>query len=330
MSEPLDTGIALLSLVLKPTTLVFNSGPFPICDYQGHIYNISVIEGTAKLVAGSPGPKIPVKYDEQITSTDDKRISGLAEELKSKIEEAFDIELTTFQMQWGLKNCSHPTLLGCNGTEFVTSGQLSEYIDLLPVVMVFYASEAAAQIIPSQCYTKGKNCFGGSQTIERSKIINIKIRKFMEAYGIADEQLSSYIKKRFSSLFPTMFMSSVPVCPTCFKYYSFKANVDQKNKNSSKTRPTTAQTQRAITRAQSQRPTTKQDTRSSLPMLSPPKPFGFTGDVTQSGLIMTQDYAAQAVQFAHKLYRNPPFNRPPPPPPPRKVHSSLNRRKSIT
>lgn len=313
---PLDIGCILLATVIKPVSTPFKSGPFSVADYQGHIFSVSVKDGKGFIVSGAPGPKVPTDFSKQINSTTDNQISKLSNELKHIIEEVNDVKIESYQLQWGIKEGSPPTLLGCNGTEVTAPPLLIEFQYLIPVFSLFYAAESSAQIIQSQCITKGKNCCGGSQTIERSKVISIKIKKLCEYLDLAeDDQYTNYLKKRFSTLLPMMMMANVPVCPACFKYYSFKANVDKNSK--------TQKTNNGAQNRERLRPKTAvPERRSSLPPIKPEKPFGEIGDMTASGLRYTQEFATKAVQFAHLVYRNPPFNRPYPLPPPSKSRNS--------
>jgi hypothetical protein len=127
----LDIVCVLLSLVVKPIPLIFNSNAFPVADYQGLIYSISVENGGATLTSGSPVPRDDPDFLQRFSTTDEwcpETLIEIADLLKVVTEKVNDISITTFSLQFGIPQGGSPTLLSCEGSHFTPSSYLEPIV----------------------------------------------------------------------------------------------------------------------------------------------------------------------------------------------------------
>jgi hypothetical protein len=50
----LDIVCILISAIINPNSVLFNSGPFPVIDHQGRIHSNFIADGVGVLSVGSP------------------------------------------------------------------------------------------------------------------------------------------------------------------------------------------------------------------------------------------------------------------------------------
>jgi hypothetical protein len=319
---PLDIVCLLLALVVKPVSCSFDSGPFSVADHNGHIFSVSVNAGVAKLASGSPIARPSVGYDEEVSTSDaacDRSLAAIAGQLKQRAEEVNDIAITGLALRFGLLRNRPPVLLGCAGSTFVPSSRLEPFVSAIQMITLFYALEASVVPITAECITRGRFCLAGSQTIERSRIVSLHIKKIVETLKFPDAS-AVYLKRRIMALLPAVMMQSVPVCGVCFKFYNLGASQKQSVTPSNGTRDSASLVSRQIiSRATIVRPKTTMVVRQSIPpslsrvpIVRAKPPVYRVGDVTPSGLRVTSDRSTVDLELARLVYRDPPFKRPSP------------------
>lgn len=342
-AEPAENSLdlinILLSTVIRPTTAPFNSTSYGVTDHQRHVYSIIVENGSGKLSSGSPVNQNSPTFKKQISTNEDgcpDKLKQIQEELKAKTEEVNDITINEFILQFGLiDDDSVPYILGCEGSTFTPSEKLEPFAPYLTIFTLFYVVESSVTPIQSQCITRGKSCSGGTQTIQRSKIIGCHISAIAQSIkGNNDTKtaLSQYLKKRINTLSPVIMIANVPVCSSCFKFYSTEANQNKKLSNASGRELGAAtlddQNRTLIVRKDKRSSSSlstntassdsKQDakTRSSVPMVRPDPPPYQLGDITKSGLRVASNNSTVALELAKYTYKhNGLFTHVPPPKP---------------
>ena len=314
----LDIIHILLSYVVKPSNAVkFNSQSYPIADHMKHVFNVSVTEGKGNLVSGSLVSRESVEWDQVVSSNDenvDDDIKELTDIIKENTENVNDIIINDFNLQFGIINGQPLTLIGCQGSTFEPSQQLKPYSNIIDYITLFYAVEVSVKPIPSQCITRGRNCSGGTKSIERSKVISYHISNLAKLFNF--DGLAHYLKSRINKLCPILMMSNVSVCSNCFQFYSVEANQLKKPNSSTKEfgSATLGDQKKSIIVRKEKRSTTSNDAknntspvRSSLPLIRPALPAFRIGQRTQSGLYITSDRSTYSVDLARRTYKHTPF-----------------------
>jgi hypothetical protein len=318
---PLDIVTILLSTIVRPVSVNFRSGPFPVADHQGHVLAVSVVQGKGVLISGSPIDPPPSAFDSEISTSDascESHLQDLAALLKEATESVNDVTISNFTLQFGLRSGELPMLLGCEGSELTPSADLQPYVSSLQIISLFYAAETYVIPIPSECITRGRYCLTGSQTLERSKIVSIHIKRIVDTLGF-DEEAFHYLKHRMTHLNPTLMMAHVPVCAECFKYY----NMDHPGKRcgtaTERTRLSATlglpHSPEKVHRPKSALLVRRVDpnTTSSLPIIRARMPDYRIGSITPSGLRVATQMSTDQLEWAARMYRKPPFVRAPPP-----------------
>ncbi|OHT03107.1 hypothetical protein TRFO_06746 [Tritrichomonas foetus] len=334
--QQLDIIYILLATVIRPIDKPFQSQPFSVADHQRHVYSVCVQNGKGILSSGAPIARPPPDFPNQVSTSDDDcpdELKEIAEALKPITEEVNDIEIKEFVLQFSSKEGECPTLIGCAGSLFAPSPQLEPFMtnDLaIPIFTLFYAAEMSVSPIQSQCITRGKYCSGGTQSVERSKIISYHISCI--AHTLKEKNLNQYLKSRINSLCPVIMMSNVSVCAQCFKFYSVEASQSRKPAGAGREcgTATLSDHNRSLIVRKENRPTTTfanrnngnndpksrtMPVRSTLPIIRPPQPPYQIGNYTSSGLRVASDRSTVALELARQTYKGVPFIFVPPPKP---------------
>jgi hypothetical protein len=273
------------------------------------------------LTSGAPVDDPRPEFDSEVSTADDSCDSSLkdiATSLRESTELVCDIAIPKLTLLFGIKADEPPTLLGCDGSEFSASMDLQPYVSSLQIISLLYAAETSVATIPSECITRGRYCLTGSQTMERSKIVSLHIKRIVEMLGFDDEAFR-YMRRRMTSLNPSLMMAHVPVCADCFRYY----NQDHPGKRcataTERTRLNAAMTLRnsveKVNRPKTNLRTRKVDplATASLPIIRARAPEYRIGDITPSGLKVVSQRSTIQLELATRMYKRPPFVRPPPP-----------------
>jgi hypothetical protein len=305
----LDIVCVLLSLVVKPIPLIFNSNVFPVADYQGLIYSISVENGGATLTSGSPISHEHRDFLQHFSTSDEwcpARLVEIADLLKAVTEKVNDISITTFSLQFGIPQGGCPTLLSCEGSHFLPSSHLEPLISSIQNLSLFYAIEVSLVPIPSQCITRSPFCTPGLQNLERSKIVCFHIRTLMEALNFPANSFN-YLKRRMLHNAPALMMGFAPVCQACFKYYNGLQSAGDRLHGSAILQSNAGDWGSELLGS----------ARRSLGgrVIRPRLTEYRIGAITQSGLRVTSERSRISLELAKITYKTKPFAHPPPPPP---------------
>ena len=300
--KSLDIVCILLSLAAKSLDIDFDSGPFSVANYQGHVFSVSVNKGKGTVQSGSASSLTKIEYSTELTSpgSDNETIEKYHEALKSHVEEVLDIKITDLSLSWGIQN-NKIYLLSIQNSEFQCNCQIPQISQQLPMIALFYAQELAVNVISGECITRGQGCCGFSQTIVYSKVVHYHIFQVVSSLGLDASQSQSalnYLKRRMNFLSPALMMVFVPVCSNCFKLFTTEVKFKQ-------SRPTTSLTK---TRSSySTRPHTASSNRGRAPPIVRPQEPAKIGSVTPSGLIITSDIALRSFNVAKQMYKSVPF-----------------------
>jgi hypothetical protein len=317
---PLDIVCILLSTVINPLSIPFTSGPFPVVDHNNHVYSVSVSSGNSLLSSGSPVDPPTIEYDSEITTADpdcDPSLINLTDLLKQHTEQVIDITITHFVLHFGLLKDQPPILLNCDTSAFQPSDSLRPLVSSIQIISLFLALEASVVPITAECITRGRFCLAGSQSLSRSKIVSVNVRTMVQALNFPEPSFF-YIKRQIMTLCPTLMMANAPVCSACFKYYTADPNEHFGDTETNRTRESASLISRQlINRGTIIRPKTTTFLRRSqpislshLPIIRGKQADYRIGDITRSGLRITQDRSTIQLELARLVYHQAPFHRP--------------------
>jgi hypothetical protein len=312
----LDIVCVLLSTVVKPVSVLFDSGPFPVADHNGHIFSVSAANGAGSLASGSPVDHPSPEFDSEVSTGDDDfddSLQQLSDVLKQRTEEVNDISISEFVLRFGRREGKPPVLLGCDGSTFTPSTRLKPFVGSIHIITLFYSLEASVTPIAAECITRGKSCLAGSQLLERSKIVTFHIRKLGEKLNFPDSAVH-YIKRRIMNLCPSLMMGNVPVCASCFKYYNIDDSQKRLSTESNKTRESASLgTNHSVRKRQRSASATfvgaSPPSLNKVPVVRGHLPDYRVGLITPSGLRITQDRSTAQCELAKRVYQNLPFVR---------------------
>ena len=301
-AHSLDIVCILLSLISKPININFDSGPFSVSDYRGHVYSIMVNNGKGIIQSGSVSSLNDSDNSEQINSpgSDNETIENYHETLKTHVEGVLDINITNFNLSWTIKD-NKICLLSTNDSQFQSHCSISQIASQMPTIALCYAQELSVNVIAGECITRGQTCCGFSQTIPLSKVVNYHIFQMVNSFGLdysESQTAHNYIKRRLTSISPALMMLSVPVCSNCFKLFTAELKFKQSRPNTSMTKTRSSY---------STRPQTASPQRGRAPPVARPEEPLKKGSLTQSGLIITSDIALRSFNIAKQMYKNVPF-----------------------
>jgi hypothetical protein len=220
-------------------------------------------------------------------------------------------------LRFGLLEGKPPVLLDCDGSFFQPSERLAPYVGCVQMISLFYALEASVVPITGECITRAKFCLAGSQSLSRSKIAGVHVKTMIEALNFPDAAFH-YVKRRIMLLCPTLMMANAPVCGACFKYYTMDPDQHTADTESNRSRESPSLiSKQLINRQTVTRPKTSSAIRRSVPIslghvpvVRGTLPVYRIGEITPSGLRVTQDRSTLQLESAKRVYKNPPFQRP--------------------
>jgi hypothetical protein len=214
----------LLSSFVRQTSVSFR---FPPCNYEDlgrQPWTLSNQSGIT-YITNAPLEKVKKeRFSAQIQVPDGdaapSELLTLNGELTNFTEELFDIIIINLSITWGIARGAPPSLLGCNGT-FRCTPESKPYAARLTDIAFFIALETAQVPEPGRCFSRKSVCVVPEIACPRHKIETWRIKLFADSLEIGDPaKFANYLKRRIGLICPSLLVSSVLVCRTCFALYS--------------------------------------------------------------------------------------------------------------
>lgn len=302
--SPLPLSLILLSCFAKQCSKPFETGTHELINAEGEIESIYTENGDVCIAPDPPGEQIAQEFERELifpSDCDDSEVTSLSEELKALTEEICDIQLTNFQLHWGVTKEQSPFLIDCNESTYISNNDFNT-----PELIYYIVMNCFALPEPGVCFTNGTSCCGYGRNVNRRKAELYLAKQYALRTGIGDpDEVAEYIVKRISKSVPNLSLQNVMCCEKCFKKFArVTTNKNEKNAKRATTPSSTDDKSVVSTKPQTAASATKPDVvKTSMFARDKWKPF----KKTHSGLTIVQASSSTSNRKAYELYSSKPF-----------------------